>query len=174
VSYYEIAGLEDFEGLGADIATIVPPDEWLTADEPTRRMLAQWVQDLIRWWWALDGSVLVFADLAPGTHGRYELLDDEVTVSSLLVLEDDPSSLLATLAHENRHAVQNAIVAGVLPYPHGSEAASEVDMWREADATYDPEDLVAYMYSPVETDARAAEAGVQIGYWKHAYEVVRE
>ena len=106
--------------------------------------------------------------------GEYDPLTDIITVAEELLLNDDPSDVVATIAHETRHAFQTAVLEGLLPYPHGDEEAGEVAIWQEADKNYDSEDLIAYMYSPLETDARAAQTGVLVGYWKRSYENVSD
>ncbi len=171
---FDIAGSENFEELGADVVAIASPLDWETADADKRRAIAQRVHAFVRMQNDLDVTDIEIEPLSMGTLGEYEPTTDITRMSELLVYDDDASAAIATIAHENRHAFQSAVMQGIVEYPHGSEAEGEVDLWLEADEEYDPDDLVAYMYSPLETDARAAEAGVVIGYWKHAYSELAE
>jgi hypothetical protein len=97
-----------------------------------------------------------------------------VAIARKLLHVHDIQDALATLVHENRHALQSAILEGEIQHPLGTHGEAEVAVWRAAEDDYNPDDFVeGYMYNPLETDARGAEAAVVIGYWKGAYRLAK-
>lgn len=169
---FDIDGQEDFEGLGAGIAMMMSPSTWEGASETEREALVKRIGDFARMRFGLDTSEVAIDDLPAGQLGAYDARTDVITVSSELLMSDDPSRVLSTLLHEVRHALQTAVTEGLVPHPLGGNAEAKIAIWRSATEDYDSNDLVAYMYSPLETDARAAASGAVAGYWKCAYDEV--
>lgn len=109
--------------------------------------------------------------LEPELFGTWHPEDQTVILNRALLDDDDPQAALGTLVHEIRHALQDAVINGRLEHPHELEAETEI--WRRANEDYDPDDFMAYLYNPLETDARGAEQGALIGFWKGSYALAR-
>jgi hypothetical protein len=98
-------------------------------------------------------------------------------VSPRVLLQDDPTTLLDTLAHENRHAVQYELVEeleqnrgrGEEDTPGSDVDWVEVAWWRDATRSYLPyrtDHWKPYFYNPLEVDAREAGSNlVDRGFW---------
>jgi hypothetical protein len=137
----------------------------------------------IRKAYGLDPRPLRLEDLPDYQLGEFDPRTKDVTVNARLLEEDDPTALLATLGHENRHAVQQERVDGRQPVPYGDQVGSrEVEIWDQAGQKYGTGVYVDYHYNELEVDAReAATSLVDEGFWvehrrlleEHALEMSR-
>lgn len=154
------------------------PAEWRAADLTRREELARGLHRWIRDEYGLPPRELVFAnEWEKEVWGDFQPETKDVRVSPRVLLQDDPTTLLDTLAHENRHAVQYELVEQL---DRGRDAGREsslradvdwveVAWWRDATRSYLPyrtDHWKPYFYNPLEVDAR--EAGTNLvdrGYW---------
>lgn len=153
------------------------PDAWQAASSEARVQLARSIHQFIRRSYGLEP-----VDLDLVTNWPDYLLGDfspetgEVRINAGLLGLDDPYPLLETLAHENRHAVQQQRMDGLMEIPYLDRVGTrEVDIWIEATQEYAGTDYMAYHYNPLELDAReAAEALVKDGYWREHERILEE
>jgi len=173
----ELPGLEDFVLVGARVAAEVPQTAWSQArgDPEERERLARMMHAAVREAWGLPLSdALEFQDLGPTLRGAFSLTDGSLRIAEWLLDRDDPSDVLQTLAHENRHDMQRLMLAGRLSHPGGVAGQRELDLWKRGLAEYRPGEVEGYVYNPVETDARAAASGVVTGYWRATAECLAQ
>jgi hypothetical protein len=163
--------------IGESLRRWFAPAEWRAADLARREELARGLHRWIRDEYGLPDRDLVFAnEWEKEVWGDFQPETKDVRISPRVLLQDDPTTLLDTLAHENRHAVQYELVEQ-LEHDGGGPAAAlradvdwvEVTWWREATHSYLPyrtDHWKPYFYNPLEVDAR--EAGTNLvdrGYW---------
>ena len=164
--------------LGRQIRDWLDPAEWASWDLKTRIRFVAAAQSWVRSAFALDDRQLLFEELPPEVHGRFETTTGEVSVNRDLLLEDDPLPILETLAHENRHAVQagwlNGASAGTTPQAGSPVADTELALWQHGMATYDTHDFDNYWYNAIEVDAREAGHNLTVGYQRRDSELLRE
>lgn len=168
---FEIAGGEDFEELGGRLAGVASPEAWSGSDHAARRRLAHRLHRATRSHWGLPHIDLAIADFGdPAVWGAFDPESGEVTLNESL-LDGEIDDVVGTIVHENRHALQADVIDGVVEHPLTPDpiADEEKSLWEQASEDYDPDDLLEYMYSPLETDARASESGALVGYWKTLY-----
>lgn len=165
----ELPGADRFEGVGNRVAETVTADRWSEADRTGREAIAHEVNDLVRDEYGLppqEARIESLADdLGPGTLGAYDPQDRSVRIDESLLEHDRPDELISTIAHENRHDVQQRIMDGDMQHPHGDFGRRETEIWSGAARDYGSSGLFAdYAYNALETDARAAGSGVANGW----------
>jgi hypothetical protein len=154
------------------------PSVWGRADVATRALIARTLHLWIREEYGLPGRPLVFAnDWAEDVWGDFQPETRHVRLTPRVLLQDDPTALLDTLAHENRHAVQYQLVEELESHrqlDREGQLRPEVDWvevawWRDATRRYRPyrsDHWKPYFYNPLEVDAREAGANlVDKGFW---------
>jgi hypothetical protein len=154
------------------------PVVWRRADVATRALIARTIHLWIREEYCLPARPLVFAnDWAQDVWGDFQPETKHVRMSPRVLLRDDPTTLLDTLAHENRHAVQYELVEELELHGGVSPNAAlrpevdwvEVSWWRDATRRYRPyriDHWKPYFYNPLEVDAREAGSNlVDKGFW---------
>lgn len=163
---------------GRQIREWLDPAEWATWDLKTRIRFVAAAHSWVRSAFGLDDRQLLFEELPPEVHGRFETTTGEVSMNRDLLLEDDPLPILETLAHENRHAVQagwlNWASAGATPRGGTPVADTELALWQHGMATYDTHDFDNYWYNAIEVDAREAGHSLTAGYQRRDSELLRE
>jgi hypothetical protein len=170
VVFTDLAGWEEFTNVGSRLAWVAAPLRWMLASRAERRWVVHSMHAEVRESWGLPASALSVESLEPDVMGYFDPDTDHLAIASHLLERDDIESVIGTIVHENRHALQSAILDGEIIHPLGPLGVEEVEVWRAAEEDYDQDDFVSgYMYNPLETDARSAEAGALIGYWKAAY-----
>ena len=170
MAFADLAGWEEFADLGARLAWVVDPLRWSLASRAERLWLVHKLHAEVRESWGLPAESLRVESLGAHELGYFDPGTGRVGIAGHLLERNDVEAVIGTVVHENRHALQSAILEGEILHPSGPLGADEVEVWRAAERAYDPAAFVTgYMYSPLETDARSAEAGALIGYWKAAY-----
>jgi hypothetical protein len=163
---------------GEDLRRWFDPADWQRTDLSRRELLARSLHRWIREEYGLVPRPLVFAnEWGQEVWGDFQPETKDVRVSPRVLLQDDPTALLDTLAHENRHAVQYDLVEELERHrDRGREEhlRSEVDWvevswWRDATRSYLPyrtDHWKPYFYNPLEVDAREAGSNlVDRGFW---------
>jgi hypothetical protein len=170
VAYADVAGWEEFADLGSRLSWVVDPLQWTLASKAERTWLVHRLHEEVRESWGLPIQPLALKRLDRDLLGYFDPDTGVVVLDTSLLEGTDVQAVIGTVVHENRHALQAAVLDGDVLHPLGPMGDDEVAIWRRAEVEYDPDDFVAgYMYNPLETDARAAEAGALIGYWKASY-----
>jgi hypothetical protein len=158
----------DLSLIGRGMRQRFPPDVWRRASAAQREGIAQDVHAFIRNAYGLGGASLhVATDWPAFLLGYFDPRTKAVTVNARLLKREDPTMLLYTLAHENRHAVQQERMDGrqVIPYEE-QVGDTEVEAWRTASGSYSQDEFVDYHYNALEVDAReAATSLVDEGFW---------
>ena len=158
----------DLKLIGHGLRRHFDPADWQRAGLEGREQMAQVAHDYIRERYDLAPQPLHLArDWPEGLHGDFDPLHKQVTVNAGLLRRDDPTSLLNTLAHENRHGVQQERIEGNQPVPYEDRIGrTEVDAWAVDGQKYNRDVFVQYHYNTLEVDAReAASSVVNEGFW---------
>src|SRR5207237_10419553 len=89
------------------------PDAWQRATQAEREHMARDAHEFVRSAYGLGEGPLHFAHDWPAyLLGHFDPRTKVVTVNAGLLRREDPTLLLHTLAHENRHAVQQERLEG--------------------------------------------------------------
>ena len=158
----------DLSLIGRGLRRRFDPGAWRNATLAQRGEMAQAAHACIRKGYGLDGTRFHVARGWPHfLLGNFDARTKEVSVNAHLLRSDDPTPLLHTLAHENRHAVQQERIEGRQPVPYSEQVGhTEVDAWKEAAGKYKQDVFVDYHYNALEVDAReAATSLVDEGFW---------
>jgi hypothetical protein len=162
---HDIPGTERFEETGAKVAERLSSERWEQADLADRESIAHETHDVIREEYGLPPGELQVTDLEDGVDGEYDPAKRSVSIDRSTLEGDRPDRMLDTIAHENRHDVQQRIMDGDMEHPHGGFGARETELWGKGADDYGNSGLFAdYAYNPLETDARAAGSGVVNGW----------
>lgn len=167
----------DLKLIGHGLRRHFDPADWQRASLEGREQMAQVAHDYIRERYDLVPQPLHLArDWPEGLHGDFDPLHKQVTVNAGLLRRDDPSSLLNTLAHENRHAVQQERIEGNQAVPYEDRIGrTEVDAWAVDGQKYNRDVFVQYHYNTLEVDAReAASSVVDEGFWAEHRRLLEE
>jgi hypothetical protein len=154
------------------------PEVWRRGDVATRALIARTLHLWIRQEYCLAPRPLVFAnEWAQDVWGDFQPETKHIRLSPRVLLRGDPTALLDTLAHENRHGVQYELVEELERHRERRQESllrSEVDWvevawWRDATRRYRPyrsNHWKPYFYNPLEVDAREAASNlVDKGFW---------
>jgi hypothetical protein len=145
----------------------IPLDRWTEANLHDRAELAQEVHTHIRDRYGLSPAELrVDSEMEDGVYGAFDPDTGHVILNQAVLSEDRPSELIDTLAHENRHALQEEIRSGRTSHPLGELGKGEIEEWRKGALAYDAADLrgPGYGYNALEVDAYKAGSQMAIGY----------
>jgi hypothetical protein len=154
------------------------PGMWGRAGVATRALIARTLHLWIREEYGLPSRPLLFAnEWAQDVWGDFYPETKHVRLSPRVLLRDDPTPLLDTLAHENRHAVQYELVEELERHREQPEPPLRVEVdwvevawWRDATQRYRPyrtDQWKPYFYNPLEVDAREAGSNlVDKGFWQ--------
>jgi hypothetical protein len=167
----------DLAVVGRALRQHFDPDVWRNEPAATRAQRAQAVHAYIRHSYGLEPRDVCFHEGWPDyLLGDFSADTGEVRINADLLARDDPYPLLETLAHENRHAVQQQRMDGRLEIPYLDRVGTrEVDIWIEATRRYGDSDYMAYHYNPLELDAReASEAVVKDGFRREHERLLEE
>ena len=160
--------------LGRQMRDWLDPDAWAAADLDTRIQYAIDAHGWIRSSFGEPPKPLLFEDLPSGVTGGFDPRTGEVLADPDVLLEGDPLELLKTLAHENRHDLQDRAVRAARQQRDetGSPTTDpEVQTWVEAEDTYTVNDHHQYRYNAMEVDARAAESALERGFLRRHLEL---
>jgi hypothetical protein len=158
----------DLSLIGRSLRQRLDADVWRRATPAQREDMARDANAFVRKGYGLQpGALYVASDWPAYLLGNFDPRTKAVTVSARLLKHDDPTLLLRTLAHENRHAVQQERMDGRQAVPYSDQVGeTEVDVWREASDNYTQNVYVDYHYNALEVDAReAATSLVDEGFW---------
>lgn len=168
----------ELQEVGRTLREWFDPGAWRRSDVSTRALMARAVHRWVRVVYGLPPRTLTFADdWEDEVWGDFQPETKDVRIHPMLLLRDDPATLLNTLAHENRHAVQYELVEELEHHQRAGQEAglrpevdwNEVSWWRDATRRYLPyrtDHWKPYFYNPLEVDAREADAHlIDKGFW---------
>ena len=168
----------ELQEVGRTLRVWFDPQAWRRSDVSTRALMARAVHRWVRVVYGLSPRTLIFADdWEDEVWGDFQPETKDVRIHPMLLLRDDPATLLNTLAHENRHAVQYELVEELEHHQRAGQEARlrpevdwiEVSWWRDATRRYLPyrtDHWKPYFYNPLEVDAREADAHlIDKGFW---------
>src|SRR5438309_6458358 len=167
----------DLALIGRGLRQRFQPDAWRSASPAQREQMAQTAHAYMRGAFGLRPNPLRLApDMPDYQLGEFDPHAKVVSVNARLLEADDPTTLLATIAHENRHAVQQERVDGHQAVPYGDRVGErEVNIWKEAGCRYGPQVYVDYLYNALEVDAREAGSSlVDEGFWAEHRRLLEE
>lgn len=167
----------DLALIGRGLRPGFQPNAWRSASLAEREQMAQAAHGYIRGGFGLDPGPLRLAhDMPDWQLGEFDPHSKVVSVNARLLEADDPTTLLGTIAHENRHAVQQERIDGHQAVPYGDLVGErEVDIWKEAGCQYGHHVYVDYLYNALEVDAREAGASlVDEGFWAEHRRILEE
>lgn len=144
---------------------------WANGDPATRAQYALEAHARIRRSYGEPEQPLVFETLPQDISGGFDTASGEVLVDPDVLLHGDPVELLETLAHENRHALQDRRIREART--DGLEAPdAEVRIWDQAERSYAADDHLQYRYNALEVDARDADVELERGFLRRHIELL--
>jgi hypothetical protein len=167
----------DLSLIGRGLRQGFQPDAWRSATPAQREHMAQAAHAYIRGGLGLDQRPLRLAlDMPDYQLGEFDPHGKVVSLNARLLEDDDPTALLAAVAHENRHAVQQERMEGLQAVPYREQVGErEVDIWKEAGCQYGNRVYVDYLYNALEVDAReAATSLIDEGFWVEHRRILEE
>jgi hypothetical protein len=167
---------EDQLLIGRGLTFVISPNSWSSLHPNKREALAQEANHYIRQSYGLKPKpVAIAVDWPDHRLGVLNPDDSAVLINARVLYEADPTDLLRTLAHENRHDVQLERLSGRMPLPNDSaEAIEELGFWSDAYVWYGHESAVAQRYNALEVDAESAARCLVDGYWRQVRAHERE
>lgn len=162
--------------IGRGLSDVIPLERWEHADRNERAELAREAHAHIREQYGLKPNDFdVSSELPDHVRGKFYPETGRIRVNEKLLADEEPYQLIETLAHENRHAIQERALSGGLA-PDGEPFDSRyVETLQHGKETYDPADFYGpgYLFNSLETDARDAGQRVSGGYKEGVIEDLR-